>query len=75
MYRIYKKILNSDEGNFKIFGEKWYVLEEILQLPEHEGGITCMIMSRERIDAEIISRPFSKKVKWPGWCWNLWSLD
>ena len=44
MYRKYKKILNSDEGNF---GKKWYVLEEILglisgSLPEDQRGFTYM---------------------------------
>ena len=29
MYRIYSKVLYSDDGGF-IFDEKWYVLEEIL---------------------------------------------
>ena len=44
MYRIYKKILNSDQGDFK----RWYVLEEILwlfsqsQVPEDQGVFTCM---------------------------------
>ena len=44
MYRIYRKLLNSDEGNF---GKKWYVLEEILGLisgsiPDDQRGLTCM---------------------------------
>ena len=32
MYRMYKKILHSDEGDFKILVKVWYILEEILQL-------------------------------------------
>ena len=32
MYRIYRKILNSDEGDFKMYGKNWYVLKEILGL-------------------------------------------
>ena len=47
MYRIYRKILNSDEGDFEILVKKWYVLEEILglisgSLPDDQGGFTCM---------------------------------
>ena len=29
---MYKKILHSDEGDFKILVKVWYILEEILQL-------------------------------------------
>ena len=32
MYRIYKKILHLDEGNFNFLYKKWYILKEILQL-------------------------------------------
>ena len=48
MYSIYRKIHNSDEGDFAIiFGKKRYILEEILglisgSLPEDHGGFTCM---------------------------------
>ena len=46
MYRIYRKILNSDEGDFEIL-VKSGVLEEILglilgSLPHDQGGFTCM---------------------------------
>ena len=46
MYRIYRKILNSN-GDIKILEKKWYVLEEILglisgSLLEDQGGFTCM---------------------------------
>ena len=47
MYRIYRKILNSDEGDYEILVKKWYVSEEILglisgSLPDDQGGFTCM---------------------------------
>ena len=47
MYRIYRKILNSDAGDFEIL-VKSGVLEEILglisgSLPDDQGGFTCML--------------------------------
>ena len=50
MYRIYRKIPDSFQGDFEFLFKKWYVLEEFLQilqliswsLPDDEGGITCM---------------------------------
>ena len=52
MYRIYKKILGSLQGDFKIFLKKWYILVKFMislqliswSLPDDEGGITCMII-------------------------------
>ena len=52
MYRIYRKIPDSFQGDFEFLLKKWYVLEEFLQilrliswsLPDDEGGITCMQM-------------------------------
>ena len=46
MYRIYRKILNS-EWEISKSDEKWYVLKEIFgiisgSLPEDQGGFTCM---------------------------------
>ena len=51
MYRIYRKILDSFQGDLDFFVKKWYILEELLpilrliswSLPDDEGGITCMI--------------------------------
>ena len=51
MYRIYRKIPDSFQGDFEFLFNKWYVLEEFMQilqliswsLPDDEGGITCMI--------------------------------
>ena len=43
MYKIYRKILNSDVGDF---GKKWYVLENLGLisgiLPDDQGEFTCM---------------------------------
>ena len=46
MYRIYRKILNSDQGDFQILVNSG-VLEEISgcisgSLPENQEGFTCM---------------------------------
>ena len=50
MYRIYRKILSSFQGDFEFFLKKWYILVKFLtnllliswSLPDDEGGITCM---------------------------------
>ena len=50
MYRIYRKIPDSFQGDFEFLLKKWYILEEFLpilgliswSLPDDEGGITCM---------------------------------
>ena len=50
MYRIYRKIPDSFQGDFEFLLQKWYILEEFLpilgliswSLPDDEGGITCM---------------------------------
>ena len=52
MYRIYRKIPDSFQGDFEFLLQKWYILEEFLpivgllswSLPDDEGGITCMII-------------------------------
>ena len=38
MYRIYRKILNSDQGDFQILVKKWYVSEESLGLISGSPG-------------------------------------
>ena len=50
MYKIYKKILHSDEGDFKLLvksGIHVYFRRKFMayfrELPEDEGGITCMM--------------------------------
>ena len=50
MYRIYRTILGSFQGDFEFFMKKWYILDKIFTilqliswiLPDDEGGITCM---------------------------------
>ena len=52
MYRIYRKVPDSFQGDFDFFKKKkkWYILDEFLtilkliswSLPDDEGGITCM---------------------------------
>ena len=50
MYRLYRKILGSFQGDFEFLVKKWYILDKfkvILQLlswslPDDEGGITSM---------------------------------
>ena len=50
MYRIYRKIHCSFQGDFEFFVKKWYILDKIYvilqlfswSLPDDEGGITCM---------------------------------
>ena len=52
MYRIYRKVPDSFQGDFDFFFffKKWYILDEFLtilkliswSLPDDEGGITCM---------------------------------
>ena len=53
MYRIYRKIPDSFQGDFEFLlksVKKWYFLEDFLpilrliswSLPDDEGGITCM---------------------------------
>ena len=53
MYRIYRKVPDSFQGDFefKFAKKKWYILEDFLpilrlkswSLPDDEGGITCMM--------------------------------
>ena len=46
MYRIYKTILHSDEGGFKILVKlvcfRRNFMAHFRELPEDQGGITCM---------------------------------
>ena len=46
MYRIYRKILNSDQGDFQILvksGMFWKKLRlNSGRFPEDQGGFTCM---------------------------------
>ena len=50
MYRIYRKVPHSFQGDFGFFVKKWYIFKEFLpilwliswSLPDDEGGITCM---------------------------------
>ena len=53
MYKIYRKILNSDQGDFQILvkTKKWYVFEVILELIsgsllDDQGGFTCMQLTK-----------------------------
>ena len=46
---IFRKILNSDQGDLQSLEKKCYVLEEILgfisgSLPEDQRGFTCMLL-------------------------------
>ena len=55
MYRIYKNILHSFQGDFKILVKSDIYFRRILwliscSLQDDQGGITCM-MSREQIYA------------------------
>ena len=57
MNKIYRKILNSDGGDFKILVKvvcfRRNFMAHFRELPEDQGGITCM-MGRE------LDRKFSK---------------
>ena len=52
MYRIYRKIPDSFQGDLDFSVKKWYILEELLpilrliswSLPDDEGGITCLVI-------------------------------
>ena len=54
MHRIYRKIPDSFQGDFEFLLKKGYILEEFLpilrliswSLPDDEGGITCMYMTK-----------------------------
>ena len=60
MYRIYRKILGSFQGDFEFFVKKWYILDKILailrliswSLPDDEGGITCMMILKLHTNTE-----------------------
>ena len=66
MYRIYRKIPDSFQGDFEFLFKKWYFLEEfspILRLiswslPDDEGGITCMNIIDKFIDVNGLNRYF-----------------
>ena len=62
MYRLYKEILGSFQGDFKIFLKKWYILVKFYislrliswSLPDDQGGITCMLYSNEHLFYKFI---------------------
>ena len=54
MYKLNKKIPHSDEGDFKILVKSGNCFRRnfkarFRELPEDEGGITCMIMGKKNV--------------------------